>query len=127
MALRAFGLSQRISDNYKENLAAQFNVDGITMEAATSTTEELQRVAWAMEAVAKPTVPVKVKHFNGKVEYLEDEKLAALCKEQKQLRAKLMGRTRQVTEDLRKKRNKMKRRIRHSLRTAGADPRATSG
>ena len=44
-----------------------------------------------MEAAAKRTLPVKVKHFNGKVEYLEDEKLAALCKEQKQLRGKLMG------------------------------------
>ena len=47
LTLRAFGLSQKISDNYKENLAAQLNVDCITEEEATSTTEELQRVAQA--------------------------------------------------------------------------------
>ena len=64
-----------------------------------------------MEAAAKRTLPVKVKRFNGKVEYLEDDKLAALRKEQKKLRAKLMGRTRHATEELRRKRNRLKRRI----------------
>ena len=90
-------------------------MDSITEEEATSTTEELQRVAQAMEAAAKRTLPVKVKRFNGKVEYLEDEKLAALCKEQKKLRAKLMGRTRH--EEAHPAQNP---------RTAGAEPRATS-
>ena len=63
LALRAFDLSQKISDNYKENLAAQLSVDSKTEEAATSTTEELQRVAQAMEATAKRVLPVKMKRF----------------------------------------------------------------